>query len=344
MTDSPILVRTLADRHAEWDAYVMATPAATFFHRVGWKRVIERAFGHACHYLYAERGGRIVGILPAVHINSRLFSNALISTPFCVYGGAVADDDAVADALYQAACRRADELGVSYFETRESAPRHEDWPRKDLYYTFRRELAETDEANLAAIPRKQRAVVRKSIANGLDWAIDHDIDRLYPLFAYNMRELGTPVFPARYLAALMDEFRQDCDVLTVTHDGQPVAAVLNFYFRDEVLPYYSGAGPQARALKANDYLYYALMCHAVARGARVFDFGRSKYDTGPYHFKRHWGFEPRPLPYEYYLSGIDTMPDVSPNNPKYARFIRMWQRLPLPVTRIVGPWLSRDLG
>lgn len=344
MSAQPLQIQTLGHDTAAWEAFVAASSEATFFHRAGWKQVIERAFGHRCYFLYAERAGRIEGILPMVHVKSRLFANALISTPFCVYGGAVAESAEAESALYSAACERANALGVDYFESRERAPRHPDWPRKDLYYTFRRELADNDDDNLKLIPRKQRAVVRKGIKNGLTWTIDRDIDRLYPLYAYNLRSLGTPVFSQKYMRELLRVFGSDCDVLTVMHDDKPVAAVLNFYFRDEVLPFYSGAGPSARDLKANDYLYWALMQHAVGRGARVFDFGRSKVDTGPYHFKRHWGFEPQPLAYEYYLSGMDSMPDISPNNPKYAMFIRAWQKLPLPITRIVGPWLSKDLG
>lgn len=344
MSGHSLRIHTLGHDTAAWEAFVAASPDATFFHRSGWKAVIERAFGHSCHFLYAERAGEIEGILPLVHIKSRLFANALISTPFCVYGGVVADNAAAEAALYTEACERADALGVDYFESRERAPRHGDWPRKGLYYTFRRELADNDEDNLKQIPRKQRAIVRKAIKNGLSWTIDADIDRLYPLYAYNLRSLGTPVFSQRYMRELLRVFGDDCDVLTVTHEGAPVAAVLNFYFRDEVLPFYSGAGPTARDLKANDYLYWALMQHAVAHGARRFDFGRSKVDTGPYHFKRHWGFEPQPLAYEYYLSGMQSMPDISPNNPRYAMAIKAWQKLPLPVTRLLGPWLSRDLG
>lgn len=344
MTDDVLEIRELGEQTAAWEDFVNATPAATFFHRAGWKRVIERAFGHRCYFLYAERSGQVEGVLPLAHVNSRLFANALISTPFCVYGGAVATSEAALDALYARACELARELGVEYFETRESQPRHDDWPRKDLYYTFRREIADNDEDNLKAIPRKQRAVVRKSIKSGLDWQLDDSTDRLYALYLYNMRSLGTPPVAPRYLDILREEFGDDCEILTVTHDDKPVASVLSFYFRDEVLPYYSGAGPEAREHKANDYLYWALMSHAAARGVKWFDFGRSKRDTGPYHFKRHWGFDPQPLPYEYYLVGIDEMPDLSPNNPKYATFIRAWQKMPLALTRIVGPWLARDLG
>ncbi|ROO33073.1 FemAB family XrtA/PEP-CTERM system-associated protein [Salinisphaera orenii] len=344
MTASTPVVHVLDTDTHRWDAFVAEAPDATFFHQAGWKRVIEGAFGHRCHFLYAETDGRIEGVLPLVHVKSRLFANALISTPFCVYGGALAATERAEAALYAHACELARRLGVDYLEARERTPRHADWHGKDLYYTFRREIAADDEANLQVIPRKQRAVVRKAMKLGMAAEIDSDVERLYPLYAYSLRNLGTPVFSKKYMTLLLETFGDAVEVLTITHEGEPVASVLSFYFRDEVLPYYAGAGERARELKANDYLYWALMSHAAARGVRVFDFGRSKRETGPFHFKRHWGFEPQPLAYEYYLVEADSLPDLSPANPRYQRVIRAWQKLPIPVTRVIGPLLSRNLG
>lgn len=330
--------------HARWDEFVAAQADATFFHRVGWKHVIENAFGHDCPYLVAHVDGEIVGVLPLVHVNSRLFANALISTPFCVYGGAVAVSTEAAEVLYTAAAERARTLGVDYAEFRERSPRHPDWPRKDLYYTFRKTLADNDDDNLKAIPRKQRAVVRKSLGKDMTVVFDAHVERFYPLYALTLRNLGTPVFAKRYLTLLKREFGDDCEIMTIMHAGKPVASVLSFYFRDQVLPYYAGASEDARHLKANDFMYWELMSHAVKKGARVFDFGRSKQGTGPFQFKRHWGFEPEALNYEYVLVGDQQLPDLSPANPRYQRKIQLWQKLPVAVTRVVGPWLARDLG
>ncbi|MFC3104862.1 FemAB family XrtA/PEP-CTERM system-associated protein [Salinisphaera aquimarina] len=330
--------------YARWDAFVAEQETATFFHRIGWKRVIEKAFGHRCPYLYVEADGEIVGVLPLVHVNSRLFANALISTPFCVYGGALACSADVSETLYAAARERGENLGVDYAEFRERDARHPDWPRKDLYYTFRKTLADNDDENLQAIPRKQRAVVRKALKNGMTVEFDADVDRFYPLYALTLRNLGTPIFAKRFLTLLKEEFGDDCEIMTIVHDNQPVASVLSFYFRDEVLPYYAGAGESARDLKANDFMYWALMSHAVEKGMRIFDFGRSKKGTGPFQFKRHWGFEPEPLNYEYVLIGDEQMPDLSPANPRYQRKIRLWQKLPVAVTRVIGPVLARNLG
>lgn len=330
---------------AKWDRFVEARPEGTFFHLAGWQRVLERGLGHDTHFLYAERDGRIEAVLPLAHVRSWLFGNSLVSTPFCVYGGPVASSEAARGVLEAEACRRAEALGVDYLEMRRRDARHPDWPAKrEHYVTFRKALEPDPDANLAAIPRKQRAVVRKGIKHGLTGRIEDDIDRFYTVFAESVRNLGTPVFPKRYFRELRAAFGDACEVLGIEHEGRPVAAVMSFYFRDEVLPYHGGGIRSARHLHANDFMYWELMRRAAERGVRVFDYGRSKVGTGSYDFKRHWGFTPEPLHYEYHLVRADAVPDVSPLNPKYRLFIGAWQRLPLPVARLVGPVLARSLG
>lgn len=327
-----------------WDAFVDRCPEATFFHKAGWKDVLERSFGHSTHYLYVESDGAIEGVLPLGHIKSRLFGNALISTPFCVYGGIVAASQKARDALDQAASDLARDLSVDYLEMRNREVCFQDRPRKDLYVTFRKDLDADPEVNLKAIPRKQRAVVRKGIKAGLQGAIDSDLDRFYKIYAESVRNLGTPVFSKSYFEVLREIFGESCEILTIEDKGIPVSSVMSFYFRDEVLPYYGGGTAEARALKSNDFMYWDLMCRAIKRGVRVFDYGRSKQGTGPYRFKTHWGFEPKPLHYEFDLVKAEQLPDINPLNPKYKLFIGLWQKLPLPLSMLIGPWISRDLG
>lgn len=327
-----------------WDEHVRTNPAATFFHLAGWRTVLERATPHRPHYLLAESEGRITGVLPLAHVRSMLFGNALISTPFCVYGGAVAVDEQTRHALEDAAANLARELRVNYLELRNLTSSREDWPRKSLYVTFRRPITGDDEQNMQAIPRKQRAVVRKGIQLGLAGVVDSDVRRLYDIYSESVRNLGTPVFSRRYLEAVYDVFREQSEVLSVEHQGRGVASVLSFYFRDEVLPYYGGSIAEARNLYANDFMYWEVMRRSAARGVRLFDYGRSKRETGSYRFKKHWGFEEAPLAYEYSLVRASAMPDISPNNAKYGLMVRTWKRLPLPVSRFVGPWIARNLG
>ena len=344
----PTLHRLLAHdaaNVARWDAFVIACPDATFFHRAGWQNIIANVFRHDTYFLYAEADGAIVGVLPLGHVNSWLFGNALTGLPFAVYGGVAALNPQAADALEHEAQRLARTLGVAHLELRNVEARHPDWPTQDIYVTFRKEILATDDANMQAIPRKQRAMVRKGIKNELVSHIDSTVDRFFALFADNVHRHGTPAMPKKYFQALQKEFGQDCEVLTVTtSDGKPLSSVLSFYFRDEVLPYYAGDDEAARELAANDFKYWELMRRACARGLKVFDYGRSKLGTGPYAFKKNWGFEPKPLHYEFCLYKRDSIPQNNPNNAKYKLMISTWRRMPLALANWLGPFIVRNLG
>lgn len=331
---------------AAWDAFVRATPAATMFHLSGWRRVIEEGFGHATHFTFAEQDGAVVGVLPLARMKTWLFGDALISTPFCVYGGPVAATPEAATALTGHAQDLMRRLDVPSLEFRHLHAPDLGWPERGaLYTTFRKPMTGKAEADMAAIPRKQRAMVRKGIQNGLTSISDHDTDRLHAIYAQSVHNLGTPVFPRRYFRLLGEVFRAESDVLTVLHGGQPIAAVLNFHFREEVLPYYGGGTRAARALAGNDFMYWEVMRRAGAeRGARIFDFGRSKLGTGAYAFKQHWGFTPQPLHYAYQLRPGARLAEHNPNNPKYKLMISAWRRLPLRLANLLGPPIVRGLG
>jgi FemAB-related protein (PEP-CTERM system-associated) len=330
---------------ARWDGYVARSANATFFHRIGWRTLLEEEFRHRTHYLIAERGETIVGVLPLAEMKSALFGHSLVSLPFCVYGGPAADDKESAKALVAAAETLGRELRIEYVELRNQAPLGDDWARQDLYVTFRKTLAPRVEANLLAVPRKQRAMIRKGQKHGLASTIDVDPRRFFTLYADNVHRHGTPPFSRRYFERLLDTFGTDCEVLTVVDArGVPVSSVLSFYFRDGVLPYYAGDSVDARDLAANDFKYWELMRRACERGVQCFDYGRSKRGTGSFDFKKNWGFEPTPLAYEYRLFTRDSVPANNPLNPKYRAMIAVWRRLPRPVVNALGPLIVRGLG
>lgn len=340
-------VRRLEDAAdcARWDAFVEACPEATFFHLAGWREVIATSFRHATYFLYAEEGGRISGVLPLAEVRSRLFGHRLVSLPFCVYGGVAAADQDSRRALLGEAGAIARRLKVEFLELR-NMHAVDDLPVASRYVTFRRRLDDDVERNLAAVPRKQRAMIRKGEARGLVARTDGDTAEFFSVYAESLRNLGTPVLPGHYFETLRRVFGDRCEVMTVaTAPGAPaIAAVLSFYFRDEVLPYYGGGTPAARENHAYDFMYWQLLVHALGRGTRVFDFGRSRAGSGSYRFKTHWGFEPVALDYQYDLVRARELPNVTPDNPRYHLLIRAWQKLPLPVTRVIGPWLARSLG
>ena len=333
-----------ADRVARWEAFVTAHPEATFFHRAAWRTVLRRSFGHRPYFLYAESDGAIRGVLPLARQKSLLFGDALISTPFCVYGGVVAMDLAAQEALERAAIELAERLGVGHVEFRNTSPKRDDWTRRDTFATFRRGISQDPDANLLAIPRKQRAEVRKGIEKNLLTVASRDADDCWSLYARSVHRLGSPVYARRYFRDLASAFGTDCEFFFILKDGAPVASLLNFYFRDEVLPYYAGSADAGRDGEVHPFMYWSLMNHAAARGARRFDFGRSPVDSGGYAFKKNFGFEPRPLPYEYRLVRGRHVPDANPKSSHNAHLVATWKRLPLWVANMVGPWAARQIG
>lgn len=348
------LMRELAPVHvrachpedaAAWAEYVERAPAATFFHRIEWRAILEDEFRHRTHYRVAERAGRIVGVLPLAEVKSRLFGHSLVSLPFAASCGPIADDPVALRALVDAAESLGDQMTVDRVELRNRVPLREDWPRQDLYVNFRKALVPDVEANMLAVPRKQRAMIRKGIKHGLKSELDAGAGRFFALYADNVHRHGTPPFSRRYFERLLATFGRNCEILTVVDaQGTPVSGVLSFYFRDEVLPYYAGDTSAARDLAANDFKYWELMRRACERDVRVFDYGRSKRGSGSFDFKKNWGFEPAPLAYEFRLFRGDQVPQNNPSNPKYAALIAAWRRLPRGLANAIGPHLVRVLG
>jgi FemAB-related protein (PEP-CTERM system-associated) len=268
-----------------------------------------------------------------------LFGAALVSAGFGVDGGILAKDARAAALLTEAAVELAGECGCASIELRGGAL-PDGWHRDEATYAgFVRDLPREDEAILVAIPRKQRAEVRRALGFGLDVTMG-DADAHYRVYAESVRNLGTPVFPRALFRAVLGEFGRDADILTVSRDGAPLASVLSLYWRGTVYPYWGGGTRAARAARANELMYYALMRHAAARGCTRFDFGRSKRGTGAFAFKKNWGFDPAPLTY---ASWGETR-EINPLNPKYRLQVALWRKLPLWLANRLGPPIARGLG
>jgi FemAB-related protein (PEP-CTERM system-associated) len=328
-----------------WDTFVESCPEATFFHDSGWKDVVEKSFGHKTYFALAKEDNRVRGVLPLVNIKSLLFGNTLISNACCMGGGVAAENDIARGKLDEYADQVFSETKADFLEFRQPPKLHDDWPRRaDLYATFERTIEQDEADNLKQIPRKQRAVVRKALKSELTDGFDESIDDFFDLYALSVRNLGTPVFSRKYFENLISCFPGNCDILTIRLDGRPISSVLSFYFRDRVMPYYTGSIPEARRLGANDFMYWRLMRHAIERGYSVFDFGRSKLGTGPFSFKKNWGFEPKDVVHEFKLRDGAELPNLTPTNPKYQLFIAMWKRLPVPIANAIGPHIVKNIG
>ena len=336
------------DEAAGWDAYVDAHPDATPFHSRAWCEAITRATGRKQH-LIAQRdaSGRITGILPLHHIRSPLFGQALVASGFAVGGGILADSPAIAAVLAEAAIDLAGSLGVPSIELRGGAL-PEGWHVEEgTYAGFARDLARDEEAELLAIPRKQRAEVRKALGGELTVTTGTDADHRkthYQVYATSVRNLGTPVFPKSLFSHVLDAFGDKADILDVRNDGEVVASVLSLYWRGTVMPYWGGGLAAARGLRANELMYFALMNHARERGCTRFDFGRSKLGTGPFAYKKNWGFEPQPLTYARWLAEGETPRDTNPTSAKYRLQVDLWKKLPLWAANRIGPLIARGLG
>lgn len=326
-------------RH-KWDEYVFAKQGSTFCHLIGWKNVIEKTFGHRSLYYYAESDGKVCGILPLFLIKSILFGKFIVSIPFAVYGGICADNEDVEKLLYEKAIEIARSQQVDYLELRNIERNGNNLPQSELYVTFFQELYENPDKNLNIMPRETRRLIRKANDAGLKAVFSrNDIDSFYVIYSRSVKELGTPVFPKILFQNFLAEFPDNSNILKVNYEDKVIASVLVFYFKDRVMPYYGGALREYNNNKIapNNFMYWELMKYGIENGYKIFDFGRSKVDTGPYHFKRHFGMTPTPLNYKYYLVKKKELPNLNPTNSKFQLMIKLWQKLPLSVANLLGP-------
>jgi FemAB-related protein (PEP-CTERM system-associated) len=331
------------------DAFVRKHANSSPFHLTAWSRAVAKGCGHQSRYLVAVDGdGEIAGVLPLTEIRSRLFGRAMVSAGFAVDGGILADSQLAAAALAEKAIELAKAAGCPGVEMR-GGQQPEGWALdQDSYVGFKRFLAKDDEEELLAIPRKQRAEVRRSLGHGLEIEVGRarkDRDAHYAVYATSVRNLGTPVFPRALFDAVLEEFGAEADVLTIRQRGKPIASVLSLYHKGVVMPYWGGGTADARVWRANDLMYYALMLHArKEKGCTAFDFGRSKVGTGAASFKKNWGFEATPLAYAKWIAPGAKARDVNPLNPKYQRRVELWKKLPLPIANLLGPVIAKGLG
>lgn len=318
------------------------------FHLPEWLVAIERGTGQRACGLVAERAGQITGWLPLTLVHSPLFGRALVSSGFAVDGGPITSEPHVAQRLAESACELAVRHSCAEVELRGGAMPSGWEAVTGKHCGFVTDLAADDEAQLLAIPRKQRAEVRRSLKNPLTVTVgvnERDREAHYACYAASVHNLGTPVFPRSLFDAVLRYFHERADILTVWEGDEPLASVLTLYHQGTAYPFWGGGVWRARETRANERMYYALMCHARdAMGCTRFDFGRSKTGSGPYSYKKNWGFEPQPLAYSRWTAPGAEARDVDPTSDAFARKIALWKALPLPLANRLGPVIARGLA
>jgi len=342
--ENPVEVSNALDE-AEWNAYVLAHPDGTVDHLWGWRHVFEDVFHHKSVYLVARRTGAITGVLPLVLFRSRLFGRFAVSLPFLNYGGVLASDSETTRALIERAREVAHTFSASHLELRHIGRQLTTLPFRQHKLALTRTLPATSADLWAKVDRKVRNQVRKAQKDGLIGAIGGEelVDEFYAVFARNMRDLGTPVYPKQLFAETLRRFPGAVRVYTVRSGTTTVAGAMAIRYRDTVLVPWASSLREYRHQCPNMLLYWTMLDDAVVSGARVFDFGRSSPGSGTHHFKTQWGATEIPLHWEYVLLTRKTAPDQGPHNPKFAAAIAAWQRLPLWLTKAIGPMLVRHI-
>lgn len=332
------------DAEKRWDTYVGGHPTASGYQTTGWRRVIARVYGYPGHYLYAEQDGQVVGVLPLAHIRTLVTGNVLVSLPFTTYGGISADSPAVAGELLEAATGLARRLGARRLELRHVEQAPVELPSKTHRVTMWLDLPPSEDALWKAFRTELRTDIRRRLKDGLEVRVGgrEEVESFYRVFVANMRDLGTPPYAKAFFSTILAEWPGSSWVATCYHRGAPVASGFLLGFRGTLEIPWASSLASAKRLRPNMLLYWECLRHAIGQGFTRFDFGRSAPGGGTFDFKRQWGARAVPLYWQYWLARPgDAVPSRDPGDPRFALAIRAWQRLPLAVTRVLGPRLVR---
>jgi serine/alanine adding enzyme len=330
---------------AQWDSYVAKHSDASAYHYAGWPRLIGRAFGHEVRLVAADGEAGIAGVLPLVIMRSRLFGRFVVSLPFVNAGGVLADSREVTDQLVLFASDLARGIGAKYLELRHRERRCPSLRQRSHKVGMALRLKDSVDEQWHALDRKVRNQVRKAEKSGLTASFGGTelVEPFYDVFSRNMRDLGTPVFPRRLFNDVLSAFPANTTVFCVHHGQQPVAGAVIHQRGEWQEVIWASALRESNPLCANVFLYWTMIQSAIKAGVRTFEFGRCTPNEGTFHFKRQWGAEPHPLVWEYWPADGQLAFDASATNPRYARAVEIWRRLPLPLTAALGPRIVRGI-
>jgi serine/alanine adding enzyme len=332
---------------SRWDAYVEQHEDGTLYHKIAWASLIKRTLGQKPRYIIAKNfSGTVVGVLPLVNLKSMAFGNFLVSMPYFNYGGVLADNAEVSTALVNAATRLADSLKVSHVQfrcTEESMP-------SDLHLSTHKvnmilDLPESQEALGKSIGSKRRSQIKRPIREGVSHRIGGKelLDDFYDVFCQNMRDLGTPVYSKKLFADILNTFEANARICVVYWEGKPVSTGFLMHYKNKLEIPWASTVRYANRISVNMYLYWQILSYAIEEGFKQFDFGRSSIDAGTYKFKKQWGAQPHQCYWYHYVPEGKALPDLSPDNESFGLAIKVWQKLPIGVTKLIGPHIVKAI-
>jgi FemAB-related protein (PEP-CTERM system-associated) len=342
------IIRCNATHDQTWNAFVDACPRASFYHRAEWRGINEQCFGHRTAYLAAIEGDRFVGVFPLVQLKSVLFGNLACSLPFVNYGGPAGESDQIEEALLEAGAEVAAEWGVEYLEIRSKRHLGTRFPASDHKVSMTVELNRDPDVIWNSYKAKvgPRQDIRRGYNNGFTAHFGGAdlLDPFYAVLSESWRDMGTPIYRKDYLRRVLTTFPQETRICVVAAaDGIPAAAALCGHHRDVVEGMWLGMRAEFRKQMVGYVLYWELIKDACQRGYGRFHLGRSTAQSGGEQFKKKWNAEAVQLYWQYVLRTRGDIPALNATNPRYQLAIKTWQKLPVPVTQVLGPFIARSI-
>ena len=327
-----------------WDEYVLKSDNSSFYHQIGWKKVVERTYGYKPVYLVAKEGEEIKGVLPLFLMKSIIFGKKLVSVPFGPYGGVCADNNIATEMLTEEAKKIVKEEDLDYLELRNFVKcNNNEFATNDSYVTFIINLSPDTQTVWNKIKRDKRRNVKKAKNTGLKMDWDATVEDFYKVHARTMRDLGTPTHGLKFFKAILEEFPNNAKVITVEYEGEQICCQLLFFYKETEIAVWGSSLDEYKAYHPDQLSNWEIIKYGCEKGFKYFDFGRCLRDTGVYSYKERWGGYPKQLYYQYYLNGVSKMPDTSQSNPKRQRFAKVWRKLPLRLATTAGPLLRKGI-
>lgn len=329
------------ENEKNWEEYIFNHPHSTFFHQMGWKRAVERTYGHEPLYIIAIEDGVLKGVLPLFLIKSRLFGKKIVSMPFGPYGGICADNEEIEAKLINTAIALTNETKSKYVELRNLHKLN--LPDLSTFYaTLVLKLDDDLDVVWKNFSNKVRNSIRKSLKSGLKVELHGDIGEFYSLYCKNMKRLGSPQHSYGFFNNLSHEFHENINVAQVTYNDKVIAAMVLLSYKDTVISGWAASDIQYLKLNPNNILYWEVIKKTCEKHYSYFDFGRSLKNSGTFKFKKPWGADVKQLYYQYYLNNNTVIPNITTENPKRKMFSKFWSSLPLKLTEVVGPHIRAN--